>query len=82
MFILQPSLIKRWLELLKHAKEKLTAVKEVKSLYADMYRNLRLVLSTPIKNRYKTGFKIKKDIGQILETLGIEDYKGISYEEY
>ena len=46
-FNLQPSLTKCWLELLQYAKEKLTAVKEIKFPYADMHENLKVVLNTP-----------------------------------
>ena len=78
----QPSLTKRRLELLQYAKEKLTAVREVKFSYADMHGNLKIVLNTPIRNRYVVGFKTKEDIGEILASLGADDYEGISYEEY
>ena len=81
-FNLQPSLTKRRLELLQYAKEKLAAVKEIKFPYADMHGNLKVVLNTPIRNRYVVGFKTKEDVGQILESLGTNDYEGISYEEY
>ena len=60
----------------------MTAVKEIKFPYADMHRNLTVVLNTPIRNRYMVGFKTKEDVGQILTSLGTEDYEGISYEEY
>ena len=78
----QLSLTKCQLELLQYVKEKLTAVKEVKFPYADMHGNLKVVLNTPIRNRYVVGSKTKEDIGQILASLGIDDYEGISYEEY
>ena len=78
----QPSLTKCQLELLQYAKEKLTAVREVKFSYADMHGNLKVVLNTPIRNRYVIRFKTKKGIGQILASLGTDDYEGISYEEY
>ena len=78
----QPSLTKRRLELLQYAKEKLTAVKEVKFSYVDMHGNLKVVLNTPIRNRYVVDFKTKEDIGEILASLGTDDYEGISYEEY
>ena len=78
----QPSLTKRRLELLQYAKEKLTAVRQVKFSYADMHGNLKVVLNTPIRNRYVVGFKTKEDIGEILASLGTDDYEGISYEEY
>ena len=81
-FNLQPSLTKHRLELLQYAKEKLTAVKEIKFPYADMHENLKVVLNTPIRNRYVVGFKTKEDVGQILTSLGTDDYEGISYEEY
>ena len=81
-FNLQPSLTERRLELLQYAIEKLTAVKEIKSPYADMHGNLKVVLNTPIRNRYVVGFKTKEDVGQILTSLSTEDYEGISYEEY
>ena len=64
------------------AREKLTAVKEIKFPYADMHGNHKVVLNTSIRNRYVVGFKTKEDIGQILEFLGIGDYEEISYEEY
>ena len=79
---LQPSLTKRRLELLQYAKEKLTAVKEIKFPYADIHGNLKVVLNTPIRNRYVIGFKTKKDVGQILPSRDTDDYEGISYEEY
>ena len=79
---LQPSLTKRQLELLQYAKEKLTAVKEIKFPYADIHGNLKVVLNTPIRNRYVIGFKTKKDVGQILPSRDTDDYEGISYEEY
>ena len=60
----------------------MTAVKEIKFTYADMHENLKVVLNTPIRNRYVVGFKTKEDVGQILECLGTDDYEGISYEEY
>ena len=81
-FNLQPSLKKRWLKLLQYAKEKLTAVKEIKFPYADIHGNLKVVLNTPIRNRYVIGFKTKKDVGQILPSRDTDDYEGISYEEY
>ena len=81
-FNLQLSLTKRWVKLLQYAKEKLTAVKEIKFPYADMHRNLKVVLNTPIRNRYVVGFKTKEYAGQILASLGTDDYEGISYEEY
>ena len=81
-FNFEPSLTKRQLELLQYAKEKLTAVKEIKFLYADMHGNLKVVLNTPIRNRYVIGFKTKKDVGQILPSRDTDDYEGISYEEY
>ena len=81
-FNLQPSLTERRLELLQYAIEKLTAVKEIKSPYADMYGNLKVVLNTPIRNRHVVGFKTKEDVGLILTSLSTEDYEGISYEEY
>ena len=79
---LQPSLTKRPVELLQYAKEKLTAVREVKFPYADMHGNLKVVLNTPTRTRYMVGFKTKEDIGQILASLGTDNYEGISYEEY
>ena len=79
---LQPSLTKRRLELLQYAKEKLTAVKEIKFPYADMYGNLRVVLNTPIRNRYVVWFNRKENVGQILASLGTGNYEGMSYEEY
>ena len=81
-FNLQPSLTERRLELLQYAIEKLTAVKEIKSPYADMHGNLKVVLNTPIRNRYVVGFKTKENVGQILTSVSTEDYEGISYEEY
>ena len=81
-FNLQTSLTERRLELLQYAIEKLTAVKEIKSPYADMHGNLKVVLNTPIRNRYVVGFKTKEDVGQILTSVSTEDYEGISYEEY
>ena len=47
-----------------------------------MHGNLKVVLNTPIRNRYVVGFKTKEDIGQILASLGTADYEEISYEEY
>ena len=47
-----------------------------------MGRNLKVVLNTPTRNRYVVGFKTKEDVGQILVSLGTNDYEGISYEEY
>ena len=79
---LQPSLTKHRLELLQYAKEKLAAVKEIKVPYADMHGNLKVVLNIPIRNRYVVGFKTKEDVGQILVSLGTDNYEGISYEEY
>ena len=58
-------------------KEKLTAVKEVKLPYADMHENLKIMLNSPIRNRYVIEFKTNEDVGQILMPLGIEDYEGI-----
>ena len=81
-FNLQPSLTERRLELLQYAIEKLTAVKEIKSPYADMHGNLKVVLNTPIRNRYVVGFKTKENVGQILTSVSTEDYEWISYEEY
>ena len=81
-FNLQPSLTERRLELLQYAIEKLTAVKEIKSPYADLHGNLKVVLNTPIRNRYVVGFKTKENVGQILASLGTNDYEGILYEEY
>ena len=81
-FNLQPSLTERRLELLQYAIEKLTAVKEIKSPYADMYGNLKVVLNTPIRNRYVVGFKTKENVVLILTSLSTEDYEGILYEEY
>ena len=51
-FNLQPSLTKRRLALLQYAKEKLTAAKKIEFPYADLHRNLKIVLNTPIRNRY------------------------------
>ena len=42
----------------------------------------KVVLNTPIRNRYVVGFKTKENVGQTLASLGIKDYEGISYEEY
>ena len=47
-----------------------------------MHGNLKVVLNTPIRNRYVVGFKTEEDVGQILASLGTDDYKGISYQEY
>ena len=60
----------------------MTAVREIKLSYADMDENLKVVLNTPIRNRYVVGFKTKEDVGQILASLGTDKYEGISYEEY
>ena len=60
----------------------MTAVREIKLPYADMDENLKVVLNTPIRNRYVVGFKAKEDVGQILASLGTDKYEGISYEEY
>ena len=81
-FNLQPSLTKRRLELFQYVKDKLTAVKEIKFPYANMDGNLKVLLNTPLRNRYVVGFKIKEDVGQILASLGTDDYEGILYEEY
>ena len=81
-FNFQPSITQLRLELLQYAKEKLNAVKEVKFPHADMHGNLKAVLNTPFGNRYVVGFKTKEDIGQILASLGTDDYEGISHEEY
>ena len=59
-----------------------TAAKEIRFHYADMHGNLKVVLNTPIRNRYVVGFKTKEDTGQILASLGTDDYEEISYEEY
>ena len=79
---LQPSLTKSWLELLQYAKEKLTAVKEVRFPYADMHGNLKIVMNTPMRNRYLIGFKTKDDIGQILAYLHTQDYEEKSNEQF
>ena len=51
-------------------KNKLTAVAcQIKVPFADMHENLKVVLNTPIRNRYVVGFKTKKEIGQILASL-------------
>lgn len=42
-----------------------------------MYENLKIMLNSPIRNRYVIEFKTNEDIGQILMSLGIEDYEGI-----
>ena len=81
-FNLQTSLTKRQLELLQYGKEKLAAVKEIKFPYAEMHGNLKVALNTPIRNRYVVAFKTKEDVGQILASLGTDDYERISYEEY
>ena len=47
-----------------------------------MHGNLKVVLNTPFKNRYVVGFKTKEDIGQILPSLGTNNYEGMLYEEY
>ena len=47
-----------------------------------MHGNLKVVLNNPIRNRYVVGFKTKEDVGQILASLGTDDYERISYEEY
>ena len=47
-----------------------------------MHGNLKVVLNTPIRNRYVVGFKTKENVGQILTSVSTEDYEGISYEEY
>ena len=57
-------------------KKKLVAVKEIKFPYADMHGNLKVALNTPIRNRYVVGFKTKGDVGQILASLGTDDYEG------
>ena len=76
-FNLQPLPTKRQLELLQYVKEKLTAIKEAKFLYADIHGNLKIVQNTSIRNRWVVGFKTKEDIGQILPSLGIGNYEGI-----
>ena len=51
-------------------KNKLTAVaRQIKVPFADMHENLKVVLNTPIRNRYVVGFKTKEEIGQILASL-------------
>ena len=52
----------------------MTAVKEVKFPYADMHGNLKIVLKTPISNRYGVKFKTKEDIGQNLASLGTDRF--------
>ena len=42
-----------------------------------MHGNLKVVPNTPIRNRYVVGFKTKEDIGEILASLGTDDYEGI-----
>ena len=81
-FSRQPLLTKHWLELLQYAKERLTAVKEIKFPYADMPGNLKIALKTPIRNRCMVGFKTKEGIDQILASLGTDNSEGISYEDY
>ena len=44
----------------------MTAVKEITFLNVDMHGNLKVVLSTPIRNRYVVGFKTREDVSQIL----------------
>ena len=60
----------------------MTAVKEITFLNVDMHGNLKVVLSTPIRNRYVVKFKTKEDAGQTLASLGTDDYEGVSYEKY
>ena len=81
-FNLQPSLTKHRLGLLQYAKEKLTAVKEIKFPDADIHGNLKVVLNTPIRNWYLVEFKTKEDVGQILASLGTDNSEEMSYEEY
>ena len=81
-FNLQPSLTKRRLELLQYAEENLKTVKEIKFPYAELHAILKVVLNTPIRNRYEVGFKTEEDVGEILSSLGTGNYEGISYEEY
>ena len=51
-------------------KNKLTAVAcQIMVPFADMHENLKVVLNTPIRNRYVVGFKTKEEIGQILACL-------------
>ena len=51
-------------------KNKLTAVAcQIMVPFADMHENLKVVLNTPIRNRYVVGFKTKEEIGQILASL-------------
>ena len=57
-------------------------VKEIKFPYAELHENLKVVLSTPIRNSYVVGFKTKEDDGQILASLSTGNYEVILHEEY
>ena len=75
---LKPSLTKCQPKMLQYGTEKLTAVKEITFPFVDIHENFKVVLNIPIGNRYVVEFKTKKDLGQILASLGTDDYKGIS----
>ena len=53
-------------------KNKLTAVAcQIMVPFADMHENLKVVLNTPIRNRYVVGFKTKEEIGEIPAFLSL-----------
>ena len=59
---LQPSLTKNQLQMLEYAKEKLDDVEEVKFIYADMHRNLKVALNpSPVHRKSVFDFQTESD---------------------
>ena len=64
--------------MLKYTKEKVDDVDEVRFIYADMHRNLKVVLNPfPLHRKFVFDFQTESDICRLLSQLSgsDEDYK-------
>lgn len=68
----QPSLTRRRLKLLELAHEKLEGVGQIKFTYANMHRNLKVMLKSSVKCRYILQIQTENDIANILSWLNCE----------
>ena len=58
-------------------------MEEVKFVFADVHGSLKLILNTPVKNRYVTDFKIEENITNLISSLGLKsDLVDEDYREY
>lgn len=58
-------------------------MKELTFPYADVHGNLKFILNTPVKSRYATDFKTKKDIKNLISSLGLNtDLVDKDYRKY